>query len=83
MRRIYSYLSSFCLAFTIIIAVAGIGCAGRVRIYDSYHDDYHVWNHDEDVHYRQYLADRHEEYRDYAKLSPDEQKGYWDWRHSH
>jgi hypothetical protein len=83
MRGIFRYLSSFCLGATLAITTASAGCAGRVRIYDSYHTDYHRWDHHEDVAYRRYLGERHEEYRDFSKLDGDRQKDYWDWRHSH
>ncbi len=83
MRGIFRYLSSFCLVATLVITAASAGCAGRVRVYDEYHSDYHRWDHDEDVRYRQYLSERHEQYRDYSTLNRDEQKSYWDWRHSH
>ena len=52
MSRIKRILSSTCLAASLLIAVAGSGCAGRVRVYDEYHSDYHHWDHNEDVVYR-------------------------------
>ena len=30
-----------------------------------------------------YLEERHEEYRSYDTLKPDEQQKYWNWRHDH
>ncbi len=83
MSRFNRLLSSTFLAGALLLCVAGIGCAGRVRVYDEYHSDYHRWNHGEDRAYRQYLGERHEPYRDYTNLSKDDQKNYWDWRHSH
>jgi hypothetical protein len=71
------------LGAVFLTTLAGSGCAGRVRVYDEYHSDYHDWNHDEDVRYRAYLSDRHEPYRDYNKLSKDQQKDYWNYRHDH
>jgi len=76
-------LSSALLAGGLLLAVAGIGCGGRVRVYDEYHRDYHHWNHDEDRAYRSYWNNRHEGYRDYNHLNRDEQKDYWNWRHNH
>ncbi len=76
-------LSSAILAGSLLIAVAGSGCAARVRVYDEYHSDYHTWNGREDVVYRSYWNERHEPYRDYNKLNKDEQKDYWNWRHNH
>ena len=83
MSRIKRILISSCFAGNLLIAVAGLGCAGRVRIYDEYHSDWHTWDHNEDVAYRSYWNERHETYRDYNKLNKDEQKDYWNWRHDH
>ncbi len=83
MSRIYRFLSSICFAAALLIAVGDIGCAGRVRVYDEYHSDYHVWGHDEDLAYRQYWSNQHQPYREYGKLNKDEQKDYWTWRHDH
>lgn len=83
MSQFNRILSSACLAFALLFSVANMGCAGRVRVYDEYHNDYHRWDHGEDLAYRQYLGERHESYRDYNNLNKDEQKDYWNWRHSH
>jgi hypothetical protein len=83
MSPIKRILSSTFLAASLLIAVANTGCAGRVRIYDDYHSDWHTWDHNEDVVYRSYWTERHEPYRDYNKLNKDEQKDYWNWRHDH
>ena len=82
MSQIKRILSSTILAASLLIAVANTGCAGRVRIYDDYHSDWHTWDHNEDVVYRSYWTGRHEPYRDYNKLNKDEQKDYWNWRHN-
>ena len=76
-------LSSMCLVASLLITVANSGCAGRVRVYDEYHTDWHTWDHDEDGAYRNYWRERHETYRDYNRLNRDEQKDYWNWRHDH
>ena len=83
MDRIQRILGSAFLGSVVLISIASAGCAGRVRVYDEYHSDYHNWDHDEDVRYRAYLSDRHEDYRDYKKLNKDQQKDYWNWRHDH
>ena len=83
MSRIHRILGSTILAGSLLMAIGSFGCAGRVRVYDNYHSDWHTWDHDEDGHYRRYWADRHESYRDYNKLNKDEQKNYWNWRHDH
>jgi hypothetical protein len=76
-------LSSTILAVSFLLAIASLGCAARVRVYDEYHSDYHVWDRNEDVAFRAYWGERHEPYRDYDKLNKDEQKDYWNWRHGH
>jgi hypothetical protein len=83
MSRIKRILSSTYLAASFLIFVASSGCAGRVRVYDEYHGDYHHWDHHEDDEYRSYWNEHHEPYRDYNKLNKDEQKNYWNWRHDH
>lgn len=59
------------------------GCEGRVRVYDSYHHDYHHWDRTEDRYYHDYWRDRQGSYREYSTLSPEEQREYWHWRHDH
>jgi hypothetical protein len=80
------HLSAILLVAAIALPVASIGCAehtGYYRAHDPYHNDYHNWSPDEDVYYRQwYGANYHDQYRDYRKLNKEEQKRYWDWRHS-
>ena len=83
MSPIQRILSSTCLAASLLVLAAGSGCAGRARVYDEYHSDYHHWDHGEDLAYRRYWNDRHEQYRDYKSLNKDDQKRYWDWRHEH
>jgi hypothetical protein len=79
-KRIFT--STYFAAF-FLIAIASSSCAGRVRVYDEYHSDYHTWDRDEDRVYRGYWNEHHEPYRDYDKLNKDEQKDYWNWRHEH
>jgi hypothetical protein len=61
------------------------GCAGRVtygsRVYDPYRRDYHPWNDNEIVIYRQYWNERHQPYRDYGRLKRNQRREYWEWRH--
>ena len=83
MFKINRVFGSVFLAFTFLLAAAGSGCTGRVRIYDEYHRDYHHWNRSEDGAYRRYWSERHEQYREYNKLDQDEQRNYWNWRHGH
>jgi len=64
---------------------ASVGCAHHYyRAYDPSYHDYHVWNDQERVYYRQWAVETHRDPdRDFRKLHDDEQKQYWDWRHSH
>jgi len=32
---------------------------------------------------RQYLVERHRDYRPFAEVTVKEQRAYWNWRHSH
>lgn len=63
----------------------GTACAHHYyRVYDPYYNDYHVWNNDEVVYYHQWANEHHRDpNRDFRKLPPEEQKEYWNWRHSH
>jgi hypothetical protein len=82
--RIQSIASLF-LATT--LAAAGLACAHRhhyYRVYDPYYTDYHVWNDNEVVFYRQWASETHRDAgRDFRKIPPAEQKEYWTWRHNH
>src|SRR5215510_4871301 len=51
--------------------------------YDSDHHDYHKWSADEDRRYRNYVTARHGKYRDFSRLSKEDQRAYWQWRHNH
>lgn len=66
-------------------ALVTAGCAARAnyRVYDPYHRDYHVWDDHERVYYDQWARESHREpHRGYRKLNHEEQKEYWNWRHS-
>ena len=76
-------LGSLLLAVALMLPIATSGCAARVRVYDSYHNDYHHWDDREDHAYRRYLDEKHESYRDFKKLDSDKQRDYWNWRHDH
>ncbi len=83
MRRITHYVGSLFLAAALIAPVAISGCSARVGVYDEWHGDRHHWDDHEEVVYRGYLTENHREYKPYKRLSKNDQKGYWDWRHSH
>jgi hypothetical protein len=80
------FVSSLLLAATLTLSALGTACAERhpYRVYDPYHSDYHEWNSGEVVYYQQWSRENHrDEHRDFRKLKPEEQKEYWNWRHSH
>jgi hypothetical protein len=53
------------------------------RVYDRTHRDYHNWSHDEDRVYREYMVQHHRRYRAFTRLSRQQQRAYWQWRHEH
>ncbi len=79
------FFSSLFLSVAMATAILGTGCAHHYyRVYDPYYSDYHEWNSGEVVYYEQWSRETHRDYhRDFRKLPPDEQKEYWNWRHSH
>lgn len=83
MYRTSRFISPFILAASLTLPVVSIGCAARVNVYDEWHHDNHRWDDHEEVVYRAYLTENHRDYHPYKQLSRDEQKNYWDWRHSH
>jgi hypothetical protein len=52
-------------------------------ITDDYRADYHPWNDGEGRAYRVWLVERHYEYRDFNRLSREDQRNCWRWRHDH
>jgi hypothetical protein len=82
MIRLFRKLTPLVLAVALTSPIAMTGCADHTRVYDPYYNDYHVWT-GETVYYNQWEHDTHRDHRDFNKRSKDEQKQYWDWRHSH
>jgi hypothetical protein len=56
---------------------------GNHKVYDRNHKDYHNWDANEDRTYRQYLGEKHRDYRPFGDESQKQQSAYWNWRHSH
>ena len=79
------YLPSTLLAVVLFSSFALSGCAEHsyYRVYDPAHADYHRWDHHEDVYYQRWETETHRDHQEFNKRRPDEQKEYWDWRHSH
>jgi hypothetical protein len=67
----------------LLASALAVGCAehARVRVYDPYYSDYHVWNSAEIGYYRQWTVETHRPYREFRTLPPPEQREYWAWRH--
>ena len=88
----HRFLSS--LIVTVVLLAPGVAVAAAqdraevkvgpvaVRVYDRSHKDYHVWDDQEDQHYRRYLSDSHQTYRPITKLSNKQQATYWNSRHT-
>lgn len=79
-------LSSLLLGLALASSLGSIACAEHhpYRVYDPYYTDYHVWNDEEVAYYQRWCAEtRRDPHRDFRKLSKDEQKEYWTWRHNH
>lgn len=78
-------LSKLCLGVALAASSLGIACEHHAyRVYDPYYTDYHVWNNDEIAYYHRWSDETHRDRnRDFRKLSRDEQKEYWNWRHNH
>ncbi len=81
MRLFCRNLAPIVLAASMASSVFVSGCAVHARVYDSYHRDYHDWN-GEVVYYNQWEHDTRRDHREYKERNGDEQKQYWDWRHS-
>jgi len=80
------FVRSLLFAAALASFAFGTACAHHhyYRVYDPYYNDYHVWNNDEIVYYHQWAGEYHRDpNRDFRKLRPEEQKEYWNWRHSH
>jgi hypothetical protein len=56
---------------------------GFKRYFDQGHNDWHVWDENEDRAYRTFMNGRHWPYREITELLPRDQQRYWDWRHQH
>lgn len=82
MGRKKPFLSSLLLGVVMSAPFLTTACAVHSRVYDPYHNDYHQWNHDEDVQYHQWIVINHKPDHPYKKLDKDDQKAYWDWRHN-
>lgn len=84
--------------FTRVILVPGVlataaiipGCVHHgysegvdVRVYDTDHHDYHAWDNTEVTYYSRWEGETHRDHREFKDRNADEQREYWNWRHSH
>jgi hypothetical protein len=75
MHRAPRFLASLLLGSALMLPLATLGCVHH------YHDN---WNSQETVYYNQWVTENHRDpHVDYQHLSKEDQKRYWDWRHSH
>jgi hypothetical protein len=58
-------------------------CAGRNQVYDPYYGDYHRWNGSEDGFYRQWEGETRRTHADFGLRPAEDQRAYFNWRHSH
>jgi len=85
MSRGWHSLRAALLGAALVSSLAGMACEHHYyRVYDPYYTDYHVWNDEEVVFYQRWCSETHRDpHRDFRRLSKDEQKEYWTWRHNH
>ncbi len=82
MRLMFRKAAPLLLAAAIALPVFMTGCEVHARVYDPYYHDYHGWA-AEEPYYSQWEHDTHRDHQDFNKRGANEQKQYWDWRHSH
>jgi hypothetical protein len=82
MRLNHGMIALMLSATALASASAMSGCASGGLVYDSYSDDYHRWNHDEDRYYRQWESGTHRDHMDLDRRSTADQSAYWGWRHT-
>ncbi len=84
MRKMLKNLAPYVLvAFLIPAGLSATGCEARVRYYDGDHRDWHRWDDHEEIVYKSYLNEKHQDYRDFKTLNDGEKQDYWNWRHAH
>jgi hypothetical protein len=81
MRLISGNLASCLLAAAFAIPLMCTGCTVHAGYYDPYYHDYHPIS-GEVVYYNQWETNTHRTHVELKDRSKDEQKEYWDWRHS-
>ena len=87
MQRAHRYVASLFLTAALAAPVSMMAApapqAVQVRVYDRDHHDYHNWDDHERHAWGVSLSDNHRHDHEYAHANRREQRGYWNWRHSH
>ncbi len=81
MRSLSQNIASMLLAATMAVPLMCTGCTVHAGYYDPYYHDYHPIS-GEVVYYNQWEANTHRTHVELKDRNKDEQKEYWDWRHS-
>jgi hypothetical protein len=80
MYQTRQYRNSLIIAAAIAGASLLSGCAATPPPPEA---SAHQWDAHEDEAYGRYIMDEKLPHRDFATLSPQEQRDYWDWRARH
>jgi hypothetical protein len=84
MSKLTRHFSSLLLAAVFAFPLLTAGCAVHAyRAYDPVDNSYHRWNHNDDVYYQQWVVETHHPQRPYRDIDQNDQRAYWQWRHSH
>ena len=90
--RLDKYFRSMLIGTAFLAAVTVAGCGQQAAqpdpqaptvVYDEDHRDNHNWDAREAAAYQRWEAERARPHQDFTRRPPDEQKDYWNWRHSH
>jgi hypothetical protein len=81
-RMIAKKIHSCVLSAVMSTVALTSGCAVHAGYYDPYYHDRHPVD-GEVVYYQRWETDTHRDHVDLNHRSKEEQKQYWDWRHSH
>jgi hypothetical protein len=82
MRLNHGMFALILSATALASASAITGCARGALVYDSYGDDYHRWDRDEDGYYRRWEIEGGRDHMDFQRRGPEDQRAYWGWRQS-
>jgi hypothetical protein len=83
MRSILKHTAPYLLAAVLAAPLLIAGCAAQGRSYDAGHGDYHTWNNGETTYYNNWEKETHRDHAEFKDRNADDQKEYWNWRHSH